>query len=53
MIQTNDNLRFMRLNTGEDIITELSFMEDKENNNAYYVLSNPLKIVYKIGRAHV
>lgn len=48
MIQTNDNLRFMRLNTGEDIITELSFIEDKENKNTYYVLSNPLKIVYSL-----
>ena len=50
MIQTNDNLRFVRLNTGEDIITELSFIEDKENKNTYYVLSNPLKIVYSISK---
>ena len=50
MIQTNDNLRFIRLNTGEDIITELSFIEDKENKNTYYVLSNPLKIVYSLSK---
>jgi len=40
-------VKFVRLSTGEDVIAEVNYFEsDKE---AYYVLNNPLKIVYMTG----
>lgn len=42
-------MRFVRLNTGEDLVTELAYIEDKSVGN-YYILFNPLKIIYTLGQ---
>lgn len=42
-VEIHNPVKFLRLNTGEDIISELVF--EKESN--YYRLTNPLRIVYK------
>jgi len=39
-------VKFVRLNTGEDIITEVIFVRDGED---HYLFVNPLKIVYNLG----
>lgn len=38
------SIKFVRLSTGEDLITEV--VEVKEDKDEYYLLVNPLKIVY-------
>lgn len=43
----NPNIRFVRLNTGEDLITEI--IETKVNEQDAYLFVYPLKIVYLIG----
>lgn len=40
-IEANNEVKFIRLNSGEDLITEVSFIDDQ------LVLINPLKIIYK------
>lgn len=43
-----EEIMFIRLQTGEDIISEVT--EVKKNDEVpYYILSNPLKIVYMTG----
>lgn len=42
-------VKFIRLGTGEDIIAEL--VEFKATDEHYYVLNNPMKIVYTAGLA--
>jgi hypothetical protein len=39
-----NTVKFVRLNTGEDIIAEVMYFEDEKEK--YYVLNNPLKVVY-------
>ena len=39
-------IKFLRLNTGEDIITEVVFVK---NEGSFYLCINPLKIVYNLG----
>lgn len=41
------NVRFVRMNTGEDLITEL--VKVQHNEEEYYQFINPLKIVYIAG----
>jgi hypothetical protein len=43
----NPNIRFVRMNTGEDLITEV--IETKVNEQDAYLFVSPLKIVYLIG----
>ena len=40
-------VKFVRLTTGEDIIAEVMYFED--DKESYYVLNNPLKVVYMTG----
>jgi hypothetical protein len=47
-ISSSTKLRVVRLNTGEDLVTELAYIEDKGTGN-YYIFFNPLKIVYTLG----
>lgn len=48
MLEGQDNpVKFIRLNTGEDIISEVIFMESDET---HYLFVNPLKIVYNLGK---
>lgn len=42
-VEIEKQVKFLRLNTGEDIISEMVYEE--ENN--YFKLTNPLRIVYK------
>lgn len=40
-------VKFVRLTTGEDIIAEVNYFENEKE--CYYVLNNPLKVVYMTG----
>jgi len=42
-VESQNPVKFLRLNTGEDIITELVY--EKDTN--HYKLTNPLRIIYK------
>ena len=47
-IEGVDNpVKFVRLNTGEDIITEVVMIHDEES---HYLFVNPLKVVYNLGK---
>ena len=43
-------IRFIRMNTGEDIIAEL--VKHNLNDEEFYVLINPLKILYSVSQSH-
>ena len=44
-----NSVRFIRLSTGEDLISETT--EVKENDSViYYILHNPMKVAYYTGR---
>lgn len=45
--QSEETVKFVRLSTGEDLITEVA--EYKDDETSYYVLINPLKVVYTMG----
>lgn len=47
MIKTENSVKFIRLVTGEDLIAEVTQVEAEKE--AYYILSNPLKVVYLTG----
>lgn len=40
-------IKLVRLVTGEDVLAEVTYVEEEEY--AYYVLSNPMKVVYMSG----
>lgn len=40
-------VKFVRLTTGEDVIAEVNYFENEKE--CYYVLNNPLKVVYMTG----
>lgn len=40
-------IKFVRLSTGEDVITEL--LSVKDDAGEYYIFLNPLKVVYLVG----
>jgi hypothetical protein len=42
-----NTVKFVRLSTGEDIIAEVMYFEDDKEK--FYVLNNPLKVVYMTG----
>jgi hypothetical protein len=46
MAMTN-SIQFVRMNTGEDLVTEVT--EVKNDEDIYFIFSNPLKIVYVMG----
>lgn len=46
MITEENSVQFLRLNTGEDLISEVT--EIKSDDNTYYILHNPMKLVYQI-----
>lgn len=41
-----NSVKFVRLNTGEDLVSEVSEVENDDNR--YYVLHNPMKIIYQM-----
>lgn len=41
-----NSVKFVRLNTGEDLVSEVSEIENDDNR--YYVLHNPMKIIYQM-----
>lgn len=43
-------IKFIRMNTGEDIIAEI--VKYSEDNEDLYVLVNPLKVLYTISETH-
>lgn len=43
-VESNYDIRFVRLSSGEDLISEV--VEMKKDDDIYYVLRNPLKILY-------
>jgi len=45
VVESNNEVKFIRLVTGEDLITEVLKSENEPN----YILLNPLKIVYAFG----
>lgn len=40
-----DNVRFLRLSTGEDVVAQIDELED-DNENVYFVLTSPMKALY-------
>lgn len=47
-MELEQSVKFIRMSTGEDLVSEVvEVKEDKEHN--YYVLVNPLKILYMSG----
>jgi DsbC/DsbD-like thiol-disulfide interchange protein len=40
------SVKFVRLNTGEDLISDVSEIENDDNR--YYVFHNPMKVVYQM-----
>lgn len=45
---TNESsIRFIRMNSGEDLVTEMLYVKTEESDE-YYIFINPLKIVYSI-----
>jgi hypothetical protein len=42
-----ESVQFVRLNTGEDLVAEVTQVQS--DDNAHYILHNPMKIVYQIG----
>jgi hypothetical protein len=47
MIMEEESVQFVRLNTGEDLVAEVTQVQS--DDNAHYILHNPMKIVYQIG----
>ena len=47
--ETPTKIRFVRMNTGEDLVTELAFVKEGEVGS-YYVFMNPLKIIYSVNQ---
>lgn len=45
----SSSVKFIRLNTGEDLASEVVYY--KTNDDEYYVLLNPLKIVYSVSQS--
>ena len=43
-VENNDNVKYIRMITGEDIISEV--IELSDNDNQSYMFINPMKIVY-------
>jgi hypothetical protein len=46
MISEENSVQFLRLNTGEDLISEVT--EIKNDETTYYILHNPMKLVYQV-----
>jgi hypothetical protein len=42
-----NSIQFVRMNTGDDLVTEVT--EVKNDEDIYFIFSNPLKIVYVMG----
>lgn len=47
MIIEEESVQFVRLNTGEDLVAEVTQVQS--DDNAHYILHHPMKIVYQIG----
>jgi hypothetical protein len=43
-VENNDNVKYIRMITGEDIISEVIELSDNDNHS--YMFINPMKIVY-------
>lgn len=41
------SIRFIRMNSGEDLVTEILYVKTEESDE-YYIFINPLKIVYSL-----
>ena len=46
-MELEQSVKFIRMSTGEDLVSEV--VEVKEEDNNYYILVNPLKILYMSG----
>jgi hypothetical protein len=47
MVTEENSIQFIRLVTGEDIISDVTHVQSDDTN--YYLLNNPLKVVYLTG----
>lgn len=48
-MELKSSVMFIRLNTGEDLISEVTEVQDNSGNEHYYVLNNPMKVLYLSG----
>lgn len=46
-MKLENSIQFIRLVTGEDLISEVTEVE--KNNEVYYILNNPMKVMYMSG----
>lgn len=46
-MKLENSVQFIRLVTGEDLVSEVTEVEN--NNEVYYVLNNPMKVMYMTG----
>lgn len=48
-MELKSSVMFIRLNTGEDLISEVTEVQDDSGNEHYYILNNPMKVLYLSG----
>ena len=47
-MELEQSVKFVRMNTGEDLISQVTEVRTDDDNN-YYVLTNPMKLLYVTG----
>jgi hypothetical protein len=48
-MELKSSVVFMRLNTGEDLVSEVTEVRDSSGKEHYYILNNPMKVLYLNG----
>jgi hypothetical protein len=48
-MELKSDVMFVRLTTGEDLVSEVTEVRDESGNEHYYILNNPMKVLYLSG----
>ena len=51
-MELEQSVKFVRLNTGEDLISQITEVKSDDDTENYYILTNPMKLTYSVGGAN-
>lgn len=51
-MELEQSVKFVRMTTGEDLISQITEVKSNDDSENYYILTNPMKLTYSVGGAN-
>lgn len=51
-MELEQSVKFVRMTSGEDLISQITEVKSNDDSENYYILTNPMKLTYSVGGAN-